>query len=204
MNDPFRVALTFDAEHADRHLVASDPGDQLLDLLGEAGLRATFFIQSRWASANPDLARRIADEGHLIGNHSASHARLTRLSDAGLRDDVGEAGSDVARITGADPRPWFRCPFGDGSDDPRVLGVLRQLGYRNVHWHVEPEDWEPSHSSTDVERAVVDGVLEHGDGAVVLMHSWPAATRGAVPVAVARLAEAGASFVTVDELEALP
>ena len=65
-------------------------------------------------------------------------------------------------------RPWFRCPFGDGHDDPRVLGLLGDLGYRNVHWHVELEDWEPWRAAEDIARDAIDGAGRHGDGAVVL------------------------------------
>ena len=64
------------------------------------------------------------------------------LTDDGLRTDVREAEQAIEAAAGMDPRPWFRCRFGDGHDDARVLGALEELGYRNVHWHVELEDWE--------------------------------------------------------------
>jgi len=198
------VALTFDAEHPDRPNAPPDAAGRILEALSEAGVRATFFVQSRWAMANPDLARRIADDGHLVGNHSTYHARMTLLSDAGLRADVAGAGETIAAITGAEPLPWFRCPFGDGHDDPRVLEGLAALGYRNVHWHVETQDWEPWRSGDDVARDSVEGATAHGDGAVVLLHTWPGASADAVPVALAAFASLGVSFVTVDELEVLP
>lgn len=204
MSDRHRVALTFDAEHPDRPNAPPDAAVRVLDALGEAGVRATFFVQSRWAMANPELARRIADDRHLIGNHSTYHARLTLLSDDGLRADISGAGATIADLTGADPRPWFRCPFGDGHDDPRVLESLSDLGYRNVHWHVDCQDWEPWRSGREIARAVALGAAVHGDGAVVLLHTWPGGTADAVPSVLADLASAGVSFVTVDELEHLP
>jgi peptidoglycan/xylan/chitin deacetylase (PgdA/CDA1 family) len=199
-----RVALTFDAEHPDRPAHAARNAERILDLLGQASVRATFFVQSRWAEANPSTARRIADEGHLVGNHSAFHARMTLLSDEGLRTDVREAGATITRITGVDPLPWFRCPFGDGRDDPRVLQVLGELGYRNVHWSVEALDWEPERSPDEVAVGTVQGSLAHGDGAVVLLHTWPDSTAEVLDRAIRHLARSGASFVTVDELAALP
>ena len=87
---------------------------------------ATFFVQGRWAQAEPATARRIADDGHLIGNHSHYHARMTLLSDDGIRTDVEEADAAVSEATGVPTPPWFRCPFGDGHDDPRILGLLRR------------------------------------------------------------------------------
>lgn len=198
------MALTFDAEHPDRPNAPPDAAERILDALRERGVRATFFVQSRWAMANPELARRIADDGHLVGNHSTYHARLTLLSDAGLRADVAGAGETIATITGAEPRPWFRCPFGDGHDDPRVLEALRVAGYRNVHWHVEAQDWEPWRTPEEIAADSVHGAVAHGDGAVVLLHAWPGRTADAVPRVLAALSEPGVSFVTVDELEVLP
>lgn len=199
-----RVALTFDAEHPDRPAHAPGNAERILDLLGEVGVRATFFVQSRWAEANPSIARRIADDGHLVGNHSTFHARMTLFSDDGLRTDILEAGATIAQITGVDPLPWFRCPFGDGRDDPRVLRVLGELGYRNVHWHVEALDWEPEHSAEEVALETVKGSVAHGDGAVVLLHTWPDSTARGLDGAIGDLTRSGASFVTVDELAALP
>ena len=204
MSERFRTALTFDAEHPDRPKGSPGAAERILDVLEEAGARATFFLQSRWAMANPDLARRIADAGHLVGNHSTYHARMTLFSDDGIRVDVRQAGDSIAQLAGVDPRPWFRCPFGDGHDDRRVLGVLEELGYRNVHWHVESEDWEPWTTPAEIGRASVEGAIQHGDGAVVLLHTWPRATAAALPIVLEGFERAKASFVTIDELEELP
>jgi peptidoglycan/xylan/chitin deacetylase (PgdA/CDA1 family) len=204
VSERFRVALTLDAEHPDRPAGPPDGAERILDTLVAERVRATFFVQGRWARANPDASRRIADDGHLVGNHSTYHARMPMLSDVGIRVDVADAGSTIAELTGADPRPWFRCPFGEGRDDPRVVGALSDLGYRNVHWHVESEDWEPWRSAADVAADSVDATVERGDGAVVLLHTWPRSSADALPLVIAGLREAGATFVTVDELDALP
>ena len=204
MSERLRAALTFDAEHPDRPDSSPGTAERILDVLEQAGARATFFLQSRWATANPDLARRIADAGHLVGNHSTYHARMTLFSDHGIRVDVHQAGETIAELTGVDPRPWFRCPFGDGHDDRRVLDVLEELGYRNVHWHVETEDWEPWRTPAEIGRGSVEGAIRHGDGAVVLLHTWPRATAAALPIALEGFERARASLVTIDELEELP
>jgi peptidoglycan/xylan/chitin deacetylase (PgdA/CDA1 family) len=204
VSERLRTALTFDAEHPDRPNASAGGAERILDVLEDAGARATFFLQSRWAMANPDLARRIADAGHLVGNHSTYHARMTLFSDDGIRVDVRQAGDTIAELAGVHPRPWFRCPFGDGHDDRRVLDVLEELGYRSVHWHVESEDWEPWRTPAEIGRASVEGAIAHGDGAVVLLHTWPRATAAALPIALEGLERAMASLVTIDELEDLP
>lgn len=196
---PFRVALTFDAEHPDR---PSAPGvqERLLDLLAGDNVRATFFIQGRWAEAYPETARRIADGGHLIGNHSHYHARMNLLSARGLRSDIAAAQAAVIDATGVDPRPWFRCPFGAGAADQRVQKEVRGAGYRHVGWNVAGIDWPVERTGPEVEAAIVDGAIHHGDGCVVLLHAWPDRTEAAIPGVVRRLRDAGAEFVGIDEL----
>ncbi len=197
----FRVALTFDAEHPDR---PTQPGvaESILATLEEAGLRATFFIQGRWVEAEPGTAKQIAAAGHLVGNHSHYHARMPLFRPDGLLADVRAAEAVIREVIGVDPRPWFRCPFGAGHDDPAIVDALAGLGYREVGWDVVPLDWE--RPAEAVEASVVDGVCAFGDGAVVLLHSWPASTGAALPRIVRRLTESGATFVGVDELERLP
>ena len=199
----FRVALTFDAEHPDRPTTDGN-ADRLLDVLASDGIRATFFVQGRWAEAYPRTARRIADAGHLVGNHSHYHARLPLLTPAGLAVDVRAAERAIAEHLGVDPRPWFRCPFGGGAENPELVGRLAGLGYREVDWHVNPEDWNSANTVAGIASFVVQGVTAHGDGAVVLLHAWPDPTAAAVRTIVPRLRQQGATFVGVDELPSLP
>jgi peptidoglycan/xylan/chitin deacetylase (PgdA/CDA1 family) len=192
--------LTFDAEHPDRPGCPPGNADAILNTLRDEEVRATFFLQGRWAQADPVTAKRMADDGHLIGNHSHYHARMTLLHGDGIAADVRKGQDVIQRITGADPRPWFRCPFGDGADDPRVLADLAVLGYRNVHWDIELDDWEPERTAAAITTDAVAGVQARRGDAVVLLHTWPASTAGAVGPMIAGLRELGATFVTVDQL----
>jgi peptidoglycan/xylan/chitin deacetylase (PgdA/CDA1 family) len=194
------VALTFDAEHPSR--TGADPRspDRILDALAAAGVVATFFVQGRWASAFPAVARRIAEDGHLIGNHSNYHAPMTLLSADGIRTDLREAERRIADATGADPRPWFRCPFGDGEDDAGVRDAVGGLGYRIVGWNLDSGDWRGASEPDAVARTVVDGAPSNGAPAVVLFHTWPSATGGALPEVLTTLADRGVGFVTVAEV----
>ena len=201
---PFRVALTFDAEHPDR---PTDPSAELrlLDTLARLDVRATFFLQGRWVEAYPDRARAVALAGHLAGNHGFYHVRMPLLADEGLRTDIAAAERVIVEVAGVDPRPWFRCAFGAGGDDPRVLAAVAAAGYRHVPWDVEAEDWEPSISGDAITRTLLDGLLARraagtGDGSIVLLHSWPTGTADAMGELVTRLRDEGATLVRVDEL----
>jgi peptidoglycan/xylan/chitin deacetylase (PgdA/CDA1 family) len=195
-----RVALTIDTEQRSRPAGTDNPRRQL-DVLAREGVRATCFVQGRWASAHPQLAKRIVDEGHLIGNHTYHHVPLTLMTDDGIRHTVTRADEVIVPRSGVTTtRPWFRCPYGDGEHDERVLAVLADLGYRNVGWDVDPCDWRPDRTTDDIVAAVVSGCRERGDDVRVLLHSWPDATLGALPLIIEDLRAAGVRFVTVDEL----
>ena len=196
-----RVALTFDAEHPSRPHCPPNVAERLLVALDAEGVRATFFIQGRWAASYPRLARRIADDGHLVGAHSFFHASLPLLSDEGLDFDVAECERSVRAATGWSPRPWFRCPFGDGARDPRVLAALRRHGFLHVGWDVVAEDWEEDRDAAQVEDYVVAGTRAvEGDDAVILLHSWPGSTVEALPRILEGLRDLGARFVTVAQM----
>ena len=194
-----RVALTFDAEHPDR---PHRPGvtEGLLDVLAARGVRSTWFLQGRWVEAHPELARRVAADGHLVGNHSFYHARLPLLGADGIRTDVRSAERVIRDVVGVDPRPWFRCPFAAGSGDRRVLRILAELGYRQVGENVVLEDWEPDRTGPEMVADALRRVPQVGDPAVVLFHAWPPGTLDAVPPLIDGLRELGATFVTIDEL----
>jgi peptidoglycan-N-acetylglucosamine deacetylase len=204
VSDGIRVALTFDAEHPDRPGCPPGAIDRILDDLAAAKARATFFVQGRWALAYPDATRRIVEDGHLMGCHSHFHAEMPLLSDAGLVADITAASDAIEATTGIDPRPWFRCPFGAGADDARVLAAVADAGYRNVGWHVVVDDWEPDRDGDVVGADVVRGIAAHGDGSVVLLHTWPGATADAMPSILGDLDARDALTVTVDELPELP
>jgi peptidoglycan-N-acetylglucosamine deacetylase len=197
-----QVALTFDMEHPSRSDQAADAPQRLLDTLRARGARATFFVQGRWARSHPDVAAKVVTDGHLVGNHSHFHAPLTSLTDEGVRADIAASGEALLQVMGVDPRPWFRCPFGAGHDDERVLGLISDAGYHNVHWNVDPADWEPGRTSDEIVDAVVAGVTGVGEGeaAVVLLHTWPRATPDAVGALIDRFGEEGRQLVGLDEL----
>jgi peptidoglycan/xylan/chitin deacetylase (PgdA/CDA1 family) len=178
---PSSVHLTFDAEHPNRPHHRGHGADAVLDVLATHGVVATFFLQGRWASANPRLAGRIAQEGHTIGSHSNAHVRMTRLSDQGIAAEVRESQERIQEATGADPKPYFRCPYGDGHEDPRVIALITGLQYRLVGWDVDPEDWNEGNDAAGLVAAVRAGLSgRSGRAPVVLLHTWPAHTSSTV------------------------
>jgi peptidoglycan/xylan/chitin deacetylase (PgdA/CDA1 family) len=194
-----RVAVTIDTEHPDAP-AAHGNAERMAEALAAARAPATFFLQGRWAAAYPGLTRRIADDGHAIGNHASWHAPMDMLTEEGMRRSVKMAERQIVAATGVDPRPWFRCPYGAGEDDPAVLAVLNEMGYRNVGWTVDANDWQLGRTAAEVVELTAAGVAQRGDGTIVLLHSWPDATADALPTLIARLRDDGADLVAIDAL----
>ena len=171
-------------------------------MLAERGVPSTWFLQGRWVEAEPALARRVADEGHLVGNHSFYHARMPLLTDDGLATDVREAEAVIRDATGVDPRPWFRCPFSAGDDDPRVLAASAALGYRDVGADVVLEDWEPWRTG---EAMAADALAAHARRSATARSSCSTPGRRARSTRCPRSSTAsgrpGRPFVRIDELE---
>jgi peptidoglycan/xylan/chitin deacetylase (PgdA/CDA1 family) len=133
---PGQLALTFD----DGPNPAWTP--RLLDILAEHNVRATFFMVGKFAKAEPELARRVADAGHLIGNHTWSHPDLSRTREANVLDELTRTNDLLAKIAGK-PIRYFRPPF--GARRPYILKLARQLGLIPVTWNAMTKDWkEPS------------------------------------------------------------
>jgi peptidoglycan-N-acetylglucosamine deacetylase len=175
------VHLTFDAEHPDRPHHRAEGAEAVLDVLAATGAKATFFLQGRWATANPRVARRIAQEGHTIGSHSNAHLDMTRLTDRGLTAEVKESEDRIRAVTAVDPRPYFRCPYGEGHEDARVVAALAGLQYQLIGWDVDPQDWNDELSTADVVTAIHAGIaLPQTSDPIVLLHTWPAWTSQAV------------------------
>ena len=191
------VALTFDA--------GSDCGyaAQIVDTLADEGILATFGMTGRWAEANPDLVRRMVNEGHLLLNHTYDHRSFTGVSTgttaltaAERRDELARADRAVAAITGSSMAPWFRPPYGDV--DASVDADLGAAGYRyDVLWTVDSLGWKGL-GPAEIAARCLDRAAP---GAIYLFHvgsqSQDAAALSAI---VAGLRGQGYGFVRVDDM----
>lgn len=137
---------------------------ELLDLLAAADIRATFFLVGAAADRRPDLVRRIAAAGHLIGNHTYSHRTPREMTSLEFTDEFDRTQSLLADLTGEVPR-FFRPPKGE-----MTLSMMRTVWDRGATialWSVDPRDYRMS-TSDDADRWVDNYRRKSGD--IVLMH----------------------------------
>ena len=142
---------------------------RLLDVLGEHGVKATFFILGGRVETEPELVRRIAVEGHLIGNHSWSHKNLARTAATKVREELTRTSKALEQITGERVK-YFRPPF--GARRPAVFRIARELGLRVVTWNAMTSDWsEPSADRIARElTAKIDRLGKRGRAANIVLH----------------------------------
>lgn len=140
----FGRALIAPARHGELALTFDDGPNpawtpRLLDALAAHDVRATFFMVGRFAEAEPALLRRVAEAGHLVGNHSWSHPNLALTAPRLVREELARTKETLEQITGK-PVRYFRPPF--GARRPDVLRTARRLGLTPVLWNTMTNDWE--------------------------------------------------------------
>lgn len=188
-----QVALTFDDVPDPRFT------GKVLDVLKEFQVKATFFAVGERAKKHPDLAKRIHDEGHAIGNHSYNHAQLNKLSLDKFKGQIERTNTILKSLTGVDPR-LIRPPYGDINEEQ--LQWARKNGYKVVNWNVDSLDWKGL-PKEEVKSNILSAV---GPGSIVLQHAGGGVgsdltgTIEALPDIITELQRKGYSFVTLPEM----
>lgn len=187
--DEARIALTFDDGPHPLYTA------QILDILAEYDVRATFFVIGENADLYPELLQRTVTEGHEIGNHTQTHP-LKNLSSEQMEKELSDCETTIAEWIDCRPR-LFRPPGGIISGT--VTALAENHRYRVILWSIDTRDW----AHTPVEQIAKTVLDDAGAGDIILMHDGiksnsptPQALRIVIPALLAR----GYRFVTVSEL----
>ncbi|UFU01074.1 polysaccharide deacetylase family protein [Radiobacillus kanasensis] len=143
----------------------------ILNTLKKQKVKATFFIEGKWASKNSDLVKMIREEGHLIGNHAYDHPDMSRLSGAENREQIVKTNEILEGILGKRPL-WFAPP--SGSMNKEVVKIAAEEGMETILWTVDTVDWKKPTTEVMVNRVM--GKLH--PGAMILMHPTDVIERG--------------------------
>jgi peptidoglycan/xylan/chitin deacetylase (PgdA/CDA1 family) len=193
-----QIALTYDDGPNDPHTL------KLLDVLAKHGVRATFFMIGRYVQQRPDIARAVAQAGHIIGNHTFAHPLLIFKPEAQTRTQLVDCRQTLEDVVGKHSN-LFRPPF--GGRRPETLRIARELGLQTIMWNVTGYDWNAPPAAV-IEKRVArqmrggDMILLH-DGGHRAMGVDRAQTVIATENLIRRYKNEGDEFVTVEEMRAV-
>jgi polysaccharide deacetylase family sporulation protein PdaB len=167
---------------------------EILAVLREKHVKATFFVLGVNASHSPKLLAQEVADGHEIGTHTYNHPILTTLSTKRIVEEFGRA---EQALSPAAPKPTLFRPPG-GLYNSQVVKIAEQRGYSIILWSVDPQDW----SCPPIDRVVERVVTETTPGSIILLHDgqYPLPTPQALGSIIDRLRQRGYEFVTVSEL----
>lgn len=191
------IALTFDD--------GPDPvyTSEILDILKEKDVKATFFLLGNKMKQNPRLTERIFEEGHCLANHTYSHIDLKEKPLKEILSEIQQTEQIIAGVCG-ESKKLFRPPWGHITSSEK--GALTKSGYKIVLWDINSRDYRPGISVNDI----VDNIMKNlGDNRIILFHDADYEgkasrknTARALPIIIDFLKVLGYKFVTVDEIKA--
>jgi peptidoglycan/xylan/chitin deacetylase (PgdA/CDA1 family) len=190
-----QIALTFDDGPNDPHTL------KLLEVLAKHNARATFFMIGNYVQQRPDIARAVAQAGHVLGNHTFTHPLLMFKSATETRSQLLDCQHALEDAIGKHSN-LFRPPF--GGRRPATLRGARELGLQTVMWNVTGYDWNAPPAAV-IEKKVArqmqggDVILLHDGG-----HRAMGTDRGQTVIAtenlIRRYRDLGYEFVTIAKI----
>jgi peptidoglycan/xylan/chitin deacetylase (PgdA/CDA1 family) len=183
-----KIAITFDDAPLEPYT------NQVLDLLKQHNIKALFFLIGKQIEGNEKIVQRILNDGHIIGNHSFSHANSFPIfSVRKMIEDTQLCDAEIERVTGKKVR-LFRPPF--GVTNPRVGATVKQQQYISIGWSLRSYDTTITNRTKLMQRCLVS--LRGGD--IVLFHDWGKHTLDILPEWIEEVRKRGLKIVRTDEL----
>lgn len=169
---------------------------QILDVLKNHRVPATFFVTGHYLKSAPELTKRMVDEGHIIGNHSWSHPDMTQISDSQIKTELEKVKVETEKLTGQSQMQYLRPPRGILSE--RTLKVAQEEGYLHVLWSLAFKDWQTNQQKGS--SYAYDQIMKQvHPGAVILLHTVSKDNAEALDKVLTDLKNRGYAFKSLDE-----
>lgn len=185
------IYLTFDTGYENGNV------SKTLDILKEYSVPAAFFILSNIIVKNTDVVKRMAEEGHLVCNHTKNHKDLSTLTDIEVEKNLATLEDLYKEKTGYTMSKYFRFPEGKYSEDRLLL--CESLGYKTIFWSLAYADWDDN-KQPSVDKAISCLLSNTHPGAVVLLHPTSSTNVKILPRLIEKWREWGYCFGTLDDL----
>jgi len=154
-------------------------------------------LVGHYLQTNPDLVRRMAQEGHVVGNHTMHHKDVCSLTKEGFVSELRQLEELYAQTTGKHLPQFYRPPEGRYND--LTLRTAGELGYKTVLWSLAYNDWD-NHNQPDAAAAVEKLISRTHNGAVILLHSTSKTNAEILDTLLTRWKEMGYTFATPESL----
>ena len=182
------IALSFDAAWG------NDDTEHLIEILAKYNAPATFFVVGEWVDKYPESVKQLADAGHQIQNHSATHPHMPNLSTEKMIEQLRVCNEKINAVTGQTPT-LFRCPYGDYNN--AVISAVESIGMYTIQWNIDSKDWMDGHTADIITNDVLSKVKP---GSIVLFHNDADHTPEALPTILEKLSNDGYKFVFISDL----
>ncbi len=183
------VYLTFDEGYENGYT------SKILDILKEQNVKSAFFITGHYLKSQPELVKRMVQEGHIVGNHTVNHPCLPDLTGEEVKKEIGQLAEDFFRLTGK-KMIYLRPPKGEYSE--KTLTETKALGYYNIFWSLALVDWVPMPGGPEeAYQSVMDNVHS---GALILLHAVSKDNTESLERIIKDIKAQGYTFKTLDEL----
>lgn len=170
---------------------------QILDTLKANDVKAAFFITGHYLNTQPELVKRMIDEGHIVGNHTVNHPSMPDLDNDKLKEEITKLHTAVFEKFGYEMK-YLRPPKGEFSQ--RTLHLTKSLGYTTVMWSFAYDDWDESKQGR--ETYAKEKVLSNlHNGAVILLHSNSKDNCNILDEIIKEIKKQGYEFKTLDEFK---
>ena len=181
------ISISFDAAWG------NEDTQQLIDILGQYNVPATFFVVGEWVDKYPESVKALYNAGHEIMNHSNTHAHYPQLSADQVVADLNACNDKIEKVTGVRPT-LVRLPYGDYDDSS--INAVRSVGMEPIQWDVDSLDWKDLEAG-EITRRVTSKVQP---GSIVLFHNAALHTPEALPSIIQTLLQEGYTFIPISQI----
>lgn len=186
------IYLTFDVGYENGNVT------KILDVMKEEGVVGSFFILGNVIKRNPELVQRMANEGHIVCNHTLNHPNLVGKSESVFKNEVLGLENEYRHLTGKEMAKFFRPP--EGTFDREMLERAQSLGYKTVFWSFAYADWDNNKQMN--EEAALKKILDNvHNGEIMLLHPTGETNAKIMRRLIVELKSQGYSFATLDNIK---
>lgn len=187
-----KVYLTFDAGYEAGYT------ENILKVLKEQNVKATFFIVGTYIRDNPELVKQMVNDGHIVGNHTQSHPNMSKMATLeAFKNQICPVEEKYKELTGKEMPKFYRPPQGIFNEEN--LKMAQELGYKTVFWSVAYVDWYKDKQPSK-ETAFNTLLPRIHPGAIILLHSTSKTNSEILDEFITKIKDAGYTFCSLDEL----